>query len=543
MGIAVERTTCCTSLAVSGELICPRSTADLPSETTSAATPACVGVPVEVEPSVLGTENRECGPYEVRLDREVYVLLVSTTTRSTGSRAGRAGAGGVVAGDGVARPDVCVEHAVGVVGELEVVAGEHHHRALVVRVVDGALDVLVQSQRCRRDVEHVDADVGGVHDRLGDAVRTVDGLVSRLDRHVPAQRAKPDVGEAVVALTDQLRQLAVEVRVDALLGLGIVVVAIEVPAVDVVGIAVVVVVEATTGGAARGSDDPVGDLAMAERDDEVLGRDVAVGSRADGGADVVEEWGGRGWHRRGLRLADVGRDDPRVVEVVLDVDHAVVVEVVAVARRLGLTAGVLWEGELGGVELGAVLQLAAGGDAPVDAALHVADGHVVAAPLRVLGAVPEVADAHPRGALRVGGEGRGAGGDAAVQVPGLGVPGVAGLTSLRGCVLRVVRVGTNQRGGAGGGVGNRGVHPEHGDSGHQHRQGGQQDACPSHALANLRAGAPGPASAAGHAVTSLVTHLNDGGPPSLAPPPTTGRARRSTTPPRRGRRAGRGGGR
>ena len=36
---------------------------------TSAATPAWVGVPVDVEPSLLGTLKSACGPKEVSVDR------------------------------------------------------------------------------------------------------------------------------------------------------------------------------------------------------------------------------------------------------------------------------------------------------------------------------------------------------------------------------------------------------------------------------------------------------------------------------------------
>src|SRR6266566_7674152 len=78
VGLAVARTTCFTSSAFRGSAIWPRPAASLPSETMSAATPACVGVPVDVDPSLLGTENSACGPYDVRLERDRKVLLLST---------------------------------------------------------------------------------------------------------------------------------------------------------------------------------------------------------------------------------------------------------------------------------------------------------------------------------------------------------------------------------------------------------------------------------------------------------------------------------
>src|SRR5579864_8940534 len=83
MGDAVARTTWRTSFAVSGYAISPRWNAAMPSATTSAATPALSGVPVEVEPSVLGTENSACGPYEVRLERDSNVVSLSTHGQNT----------------------------------------------------------------------------------------------------------------------------------------------------------------------------------------------------------------------------------------------------------------------------------------------------------------------------------------------------------------------------------------------------------------------------------------------------------------------------
>src|SRR5205814_957912 len=136
MGVAVARTSWRTSFAVSGAAMSARCAAALPSAMTSAATPALVGVPVEVEPSLLGTED-------------------------------------------------------------------------------------------------VAPAVGGEDDGLGDAIGSVDGLVAGLDRNVAAEWAHPDAVEAVFALPHQLGRLTGEVPVDALFGLRVVVVAIEVPAIDV----------------------------------------------------------------------------------------------------------------------------------------------------------------------------------------------------------------------------------------------------------------------------------------------------------------------
>src|SRR5258708_13078043 len=76
IGDMVERTTCSTSLALSGPFIWCAFAASSPALTTIAATPAVVGVPVEVEPSSLGTLNSECGPYEVSDERERKVVAV-----------------------------------------------------------------------------------------------------------------------------------------------------------------------------------------------------------------------------------------------------------------------------------------------------------------------------------------------------------------------------------------------------------------------------------------------------------------------------------
>src|ERR1700719_4513905 len=78
IGETVERTTCSTSLALSGAVICLAAKASSPALMTIAATPPCVGVPVDVEPSWLGTENSECGPNEVSDERERKVVAVKS---------------------------------------------------------------------------------------------------------------------------------------------------------------------------------------------------------------------------------------------------------------------------------------------------------------------------------------------------------------------------------------------------------------------------------------------------------------------------------
>ena len=66
-----------------GVFIWCAATASRPALTTIAAMPAVVGVPVEVEPSSLGTLNSECGPYEVNDERDRKVVAV----RSLGDEA------------------------------------------------------------------------------------------------------------------------------------------------------------------------------------------------------------------------------------------------------------------------------------------------------------------------------------------------------------------------------------------------------------------------------------------------------------------------
>ena len=69
MGDTVERTTCFTSSALSGRAISSAAAASSPALMTRAATPAWVGVPVEVEPSLLGTLKSACGPNDVSVER------------------------------------------------------------------------------------------------------------------------------------------------------------------------------------------------------------------------------------------------------------------------------------------------------------------------------------------------------------------------------------------------------------------------------------------------------------------------------------------
>ena len=94
IGVADARTTWRTSLELNGALIAFRAAAAFPSATTSAATPALVGVPVDVDPSLFGTEKSECGPYDVNEERDRNELLLSTNAQKASLLFG---AGGQVA--------------------------------------------------------------------------------------------------------------------------------------------------------------------------------------------------------------------------------------------------------------------------------------------------------------------------------------------------------------------------------------------------------------------------------------------------------------
>src|SRR5206468_6955898 len=188
------------------------------------------------------------------------------------------------------------------------------------------------------------ADVGGVEEPFGPFVRAAERLRAGLDRHHPAAGAEADARVAVVGHADQQRVQPGGVAVGHVLGLRVIVVAVGVPAVDVVGIAVAVVVETAAGKTLR--DPALVHPAVAEDGDEVFGGQVrrarsldvdgvqvlmlaaadavAAGALHVDGQSAPSGDGGVGSYARGA-----GWVDPRVVHVVPDVDAAVAVEVVA----------------------------------------------------------------------------------------------------------------------------------------------------------------------------------------------------------------------
>ena len=203
-----------------------------------------------------------------------------------------------------------------------------HHDSVVIGVVDRRLRVRGIVDRPQRFLQHADPVVDAVNHRLRERVDVRDERVADAQRHEHAVRA---LGHRLLDLSRRVGRLARAVPVRHVVR-WVVVVLVEVPAGDVVGVAVVVLV------------DPV-----AERVDQVLPVDEVV-------------------------VVDV--DDARVVRVVLYVEHAVVVDVVVLpvraarahARRTGA-----WDRQLAEVEVHLVLDL---GPAPDDAGVGDRDDRV-----------------------------------------------------------------------------------------------------------------------------------------------------------------------
>src|SRR5947209_1427528 len=76
--LAVARVTWKTSLASRASEIWCSAAASWPADATSAATPAVVGIAVEVEPSPVETLNSACAPYEVSVERERNVVALTS---------------------------------------------------------------------------------------------------------------------------------------------------------------------------------------------------------------------------------------------------------------------------------------------------------------------------------------------------------------------------------------------------------------------------------------------------------------------------------
>ena len=265
----------------------------------------------------------------------------------------------LVVGQRVARDDVVEQVPVGVVHRVEVVGVQRERHAVVVGVVDGLL--VERRVRVGDDdgADRLGADVGRVEDRLAPLVRAAEALGALLDGDDTAVAALTDSAEVVVRHPADVRDQAGGVAVGGVLGLRVVRVAVEVPARDVVDVAVVVVV-----------------AVVRQRDDEVLRRQVRRLRAGDvHGVEVVVLPAGDAGARRALLVLDERRDarrarrvDARVVLVVAQVEVPVAVGVV--------TIGALRERQLSPVEEDLVQRVLDPVRRVVDAALDVRDDDV-----------------------------------------------------------------------------------------------------------------------------------------------------------------------
>ncbi len=308
--------------------------------------------------------------------------------------------------------------------------GDHRHV-----VGPGVLDRGARERgvvhRAERLLDHLRARVDGVHDAFGEEIRVGDEAVADAHGEHAAVRAGAE-GPAVVGLGGRVLGLAGAVAVLHLVE-GIVVVVDEVPAGDVVHVAVAVAVHS-----------------VAERRDQVLGIEKPVA---------------------------VAVADARVGGVVGDVEDAVVVEVVRIgvlegAGQLGLrvAGGVLGQRQLAAVEPDLAAQVRHGARVvPLDARVEHGDGHVGPPG----GDLPGAVDAHALDAEELGGirVDRGIAGLVARELPGCAAGEVDGphgrARHRKPAVGRIVlrRRPRRRRGvgeGRGGGTGEHG-HGEEGE--------------------------------------------------------------------------------
>ena len=196
-----------------------------------------------------------------------------------------------------------------------------------------------------------------------------------------------------------------------ILGLGIVVVALEVPSSDVVGVAVVIVVEPAARQALQRL--AIRDLAVPEGGDEVLRRQVRrpLSLHADG-VEVLMLSVGEAVAAGALDVDGkpaiacdrcVGGDsdrawwiDTRVVDVVAQVQASVAVEVVAARPRQAAAVGALRTRQLTLVEPLVVERVLHVVGAVVDAALDVRDENVVATDVGSARVRPGAGEVRPR---------------------------------------------------------------------------------------------------------------------------------------------------
>ena len=197
--------------------------------------------------------------------------------------------------------------------------------------------------------------------------------------------------------------------------LRVIVVALEVPAGDVVGVAVAVVVETATGGTLQ--DLPLCDLAVAEDGDQVFGGEVWGALAVDidrvevlvlaardagpaGGFDVDVEPASLARGGVGLDAGRAGRVDARVMDVIAEVQAAVAVEVVAVGPGEARPVGALGTRQLALVEPLVVEGVFDAVRAVVGATLDIGDDNVVAADVPIGPGAGEVDPRHVVGVER-----------------------------------------------------------------------------------------------------------------------------------------------
>ena len=281
--------------------------------------------------------------------------------------------------EGVPGQDVVVEHPVRVVHRVEVVGVEREQDPLAVGVVDRLAGEARVGVGDDDRADHVGPGVDRIEEGRRPLVVPPDGLGSLLDGQHLTAAADADAGVVVVGAPREVADQAGRVAVGGVVRLGVVGVALGVPAADVVGVAVAVVVEAAAWRAR--AQLPGGDLAVAEDGDQVLGRQV----RRLGAADVhlvqvlvlpaVHTAAGRALLLAYERLLarGAGRVHPRVLRVVADVEVAVPVEVVG-AR--GLAVAALRVRELALVQVDVVERVLDPVVRVVDSALDVGDQHV-----------------------------------------------------------------------------------------------------------------------------------------------------------------------
>ncbi len=256
-------------------------------------------------------------------------------------------------------------------------------------VFRGARDHRRLRDRGHRHVDHLRARIGRERDRLRDAIAAIDRLVASLDAQEPAVGAYARAENAVVGFGDELAGLAVRMAVGAVVGLWIVGVAMEIPAGNIVNVAVVIVV-----------------LAVAESDDQIFA--------------------GRAAKRR----MEVRRMDARIVSVVIGGQRAIAVEVVqlvrfeAVRRLSRDRRAVRFFGgrQLAAVEIRLAPQVNCVGEPPVDAALDIGHDQILPSVAEFL---PGPIEKHPRRTLGIG-SARSALRKAIEQVPLLAVEARAG---------------------------------------------------------------------------------------------------------------------